>query len=160
LRITEVMYHPPAGGYEFIELHNASASATLDLAGVKFTQGVDFTFLPGTIMPPGSYLLVIGTTNVAAFRAYYGLEAGVPVVAAYSGSLDNGGEQLTLRTAAGGTDIVSFNYQDGRGWPAAADGAGHSLVLLDGAEAAQGSGAGEYGGNWRASTFLRGSPGR
>ena len=57
-------------------------------------------------------------------------------------------------------DIVSFNYGDGRGWPLAADGPGHSLVLLDSAETIQGAGAGEYGGNWRASSRLRGSPGR
>src|SRR6185436_9231645 len=60
LRITEVMYDPPAGGYEFVELHNASASVTLDLAGVKFTQGIDYTCLPGTVLPPGSYLVLIG----------------------------------------------------------------------------------------------------
>jgi hypothetical protein len=65
-----------------------------------------------------------------------------------------------LRTSAGGTDIVNFNYGDGRGWPPQADGAGHSLVLLDSALTAQGNGAGEYAGNWRPSTSLRGSPGR
>src|SRR5439155_1166105 len=62
--------------------------------------------------------------------------------------------------SAGGTDIVSFNYSDGRGWPPAADGAGHSLILLDSAQSAQNSGSAEYGGNWRASTYLKGSPGR
>jgi hypothetical protein len=44
--------------------------------------------------------------------------------------------------------------------PPQADGTGHSLVLLDSAMAAQGSGTGEYAGNWRSSTYLRGSPGR
>ena len=160
LRITEVMYHPPAGGYEFIELHNASSTATLDLAGVKFIQGVDFTFLPGTSLLPGAYLLLIGTANIPAFRVYYRLDESVPIVAAYTGALNNAGEQVTLRTSAGGTDIVSFLYKDGRGWPTAADGAGHSLVLQESAERAEGSGAGDFGGNWRASTYLRGSPGR
>ena len=159
LRITEVMYHPPTGGYEYVELYNTSASSTLDLSGVKFTQGIDFTCSPGTTLPPGSYLLVVGTTNIAAFRASYGLAESVPVVGAFGGNLSNGGEQLVLRTAAGGLDIVNFNYGDGRGWPAQSDGAGHSLVLLDSALVAQGSGSGEYSGNWRASTYLRGSPG-
>jgi hypothetical protein len=164
LRLTEIMFNPPPGGYEFIELHNSSSTVTLDLAGVKFTQGVDFTFATGTTLLPGAYLLVVGTTNIAAVRAYYGLDGSVPIYGPYSGSLNNGGEQLTLRTAAGGTDIVSFDYRDGRGWPVAADGAGHSLVLLDTAEAAQGStsgdsGSGEYGGSWRMSAYLRGSPG-
>src|SRR5207247_5448405 len=58
-----------------------------------------------------------------------------------------------------GTDIVNFSYGDGRGWPPQADGTGHSLVLLDSALTGQGSGAGDYAGNWRASTYLRGSPG-
>src|SRR5207247_10365495 len=46
LRITEVMYHPMPGGYEYIELYNTSASVTLDLSGVKFTQGIDFACAP------------------------------------------------------------------------------------------------------------------
>ena len=34
------------------------------------------------------------------------------------------------------------------------------MVLLDTAEAGQGASSGEYGFNWRPSTYLRGSPGR
>lgn len=159
LRITEVMFHPPPGGYEFIELHNSSSTVTLDLSGVKLTQGVDFTCLQGTTIPPLGYLVIAGTADIAAFRAFYGLAESVPVIGPFDGGLNNAGEQLTLRTAAGGSDIVAFNFSDGRGWPAQADGAGHSLVLLGGALDAQGGGAGEYGGNWRASGYLRGSAG-
>ncbi len=159
-RITEIMYNPALGGYEYVEIHNDSPFVTLDLAGVKFTQGIDYTFPSGATLAPAGYALVIGTTNIAAFRAYYGLDASVPVFAAYTGSLNNAGELLTLRTSAGGTDIVSFNFRDGRGWPAVADGAGHSLVFSALNEAAQGSGAGDYGGNWRPSAYLRGSPGQ
>ncbi len=160
LRITELMYNPPPGGFEYVELQNTSSSASLDLTGVKFTQGIDYSFPQGTLLPPGGFLLVVGTTNLAGFRAYYGLDAGVPIFGPYSGSLNNGGEQLTLRTAAGGTDIVSFSYGDGRAWPQAADGAGHSLAILETAVAGQGASAGDYGGNWRASAYLKGSPGR
>jgi hypothetical protein len=167
LRFTELMYQPPAGAdYEFIELHNASTNLTLDLAGAKFTSGVDFTFPAGTTIPPGGYRLVVGTTNLAAFRAYYGLDPTVAISGPYGGSLNNGGEQLTLKTAAGGTEITAFLYADGmgstagRGWPVAAAGAGHSLVPLDRASSGQASGALDYPGNWRASTHLKGSPGR
>ena len=159
LRITELMYNPPPGGYEYVELYNSSSTTTLDLSGVKFTQGIDYTFLQGTMLPPGAYLVLAGTADIAAFRAYYGISGSVPVVGAFSGALNNSGEQLVLRTSAGGTDIVNFNYGDGRGWPLQADGTGHALVLLDSALAAEGSGAGEYAGNWRASAYLRGSPG-
>ena len=160
LRITELMFNPSAGGYEYVELYNASSSLTLDLSGVKFTQGIDYTFVQGTSLPPGGYLVLVGTADIAGFRAYYGLDGSVTVIGSYAGSLNNAGEQIVLRTSAGGSDIVNFNYADGRGWPPQADGAGHALVLLDSALAAQGSGAGEYAGNWRASSYLRGSPGR
>jgi hypothetical protein len=160
LRITEVMYNPPFGGYEFIELFNSSATVTLDLAGVKFTQGIDYTFPPGTTLLPGAYLLVVGTSDVAGFRAYFGLDGTVAIYGPYSGSLNNAGEQLVLRTSAGGTDIVNFSYGDGRGWPVTADGTGHSIVSLESAIAGQVTGSGEYAGNWRASTYLKGSPGR
>ena len=160
LRITELMFNPPAGGYEYVELYNSSSSVTLDLSGVKFTQGIDYTFVQGTSLPPGAYLVLVGTADIAGFRAYYGLDGSVTVLGSYTGSLNNAGEQIVLRTSAGGTDIVNFNYADGRGWPPQADGSGHALVLLDSALAAQGNGAGEYAGNWRASTYLRGSPGR
>ena len=160
LRITEILYNPAPGGFEYVELFNASSTVTLDLAGVKFTQGIDFTCPSGTLLPPGAYLLVIGTTNVAAFRSYHGLDGSAAILSAFNGSLNNAGEQLVLRTSAGGSDIVHLVYGDGRGWPVQADGPGHSLVLLDSAVASEGSGSGSYAGNWRASPFLRGSPGR
>ena len=160
LRITEVMYNPPEGGFEFIELQNTSGSVTLDLAGVKFTQGVDYTFPSGTTLAPGAYLVVVGLVDTNAFRAYHNLGPEVAVYGYFIGSLNNAGEQLVLRTSAGGSDIVSFSYGDGRGWPVAADGGGHSMIFSDGSLGAQSSGAGDYAGNWRGSTYLRGSPGK
>jgi hypothetical protein len=160
LRVSEVMFNPPAGSdFEFVELHNVSTNLTLDLNGVNFTSGIDFTFPAGTTMPPGGYLLVVRATDVAAFRAHYGLTTNVPLAGPYSGGLGNEGEKLELKTGAGGTQIFSFDYGDGRGWPVAADGAGHSLVPLDRALDGQATGALDYPGNWRASTFIGGSPG-
>ena len=161
LRVSEVMYNPVAGSdYEFIELHNSSTSQTLDLGGAAFTAGVNYNFPAGTTLAPDGYLLVIPTTNAAAFRAQYGLGTNVPVIGAYSGKLDNAGETVTLKTAPGGTEISSFTYHDGRHWPLAADGGGHSLVPLNPDATGQATGALDYPGNWRASTFSGGSPGR
>jgi hypothetical protein len=160
LRITEIMFNPPPAGYEYIELYNSSSSVVLDLSGVKFTQGIDFTFPQGTTLAPGAYLVLVGTSDIAGFRSYYDLDGSVRIVGPFSGGLNNAGEQLVLRTSAGGTDIVNFNFSDGRGWPLQADGPGHALVLVDSALAGQNNGSGEYAGNWRASTYLRGSPGR
>ena len=110
---------------------------------------------------PGGYLLVANTADFTAFRNFYGVPANVAVVGPFvSSSLNNGGETITLKTSFGGLDIVSFTYSDARGWPLAADGLGHSLVLLDSAETTQGSGSSEYGGSWRASSFIKGSAGR
>jgi len=159
LRISEVMFNPAPDGYEYVELQNTSGSVTLDLAGVKFTQGIDFTFPSGVLLAPGAYLVVVGLVDTNAFRAYYNVPPGVEVHGYFLGALNNAGEALVLRTSAGGSDIVNFTYGDGRGWPVAADGGGHSMVFVDGALAAQGSGAADYAGSWRGSTYLRGSPG-
>lgn len=164
LRVSELMFHPPDGSeFEFIELHNAGAGAALDLTGVAFTAGVDFTFPAGATLEPGGYLLVARAgvaNNFAAFRARYGLGAEVPIFGPYLGSLANEGERLALKTAPAGATLVSFEYRSGRGWPVAANGAGHSLVPRDAVGAGQATGALNYGGNWRASTYRGGSPGR
>jgi len=164
LRLSELMYNPPDGSdFEFVELHNTSSTMALNLTGVKFTAGIDFSFGAGTLLPPDGYLLVVKATNennFTAFRQRYGLSETVPILGPYSGALANDGETLTLKTAAAGTTIFSCDYGDGRGWPVAADGAAHSLVPLASAEAGQGTGALDYGGNWRASAYRGGSPGR
>ena len=160
LRVSELMYNSPAGSeFDFVELHHAGGSLPLELNGAKFTQGIDYTFGPGMTIPAGGYLVLAKTTNITAFRAYYGIGTNVAVLGGYSGNFDNGGEQVTLRTSAGGTDIASFEYSDGRGWPIAADGSGHSLVPLESADNDQKTGALNYGGNWRASSRIKGSPG-
>jgi len=67
---------------------------------------------------------------------------------------------VTLETASNGAAIFSVKYGDGRGWPLAADGAGHSMIPEAEGVAGQRAGWLDYGGNWRASTFVNGSPGR
>lgn len=159
LRLTELMYNPPLGSdYEFIELYNNSADTTLDLAGVKFTAGIDYTFSSPAQLAPHAYCLVTRTANIAAFRAYYGLSQSLPIFGPYSGSLNNDGEQITLKTTASGATIVDFTYGDNGSWPVAADGAGHSLVALF-PNVPMDAGDFSYSGNWRASEFIKGSPG-
>lgn len=161
LAVTELMFNATGGSTnDFIELHNRG-TATLSLGGVRFTQGIDYAIPAGTTLAPGGYLLVVkaaATGNFAAFRSYYGLATSVPIVGPYSGNFSDAGETVSLTDAAGGQVLISFTYGDGRGWPWVADGSGHSLVpRSDFATGA--SGALDFGGNWRASTFLRGSPG-
>ena len=80
LRITEIMYHPadPTSGsytsddFQFIELKNTSATQTLSLSGVRFTDGIafDFTGSNVTSLAPGARALVV--SNLAAFQSRYG----------------------------------------------------------------------------------------
>lgn len=163
LRVTEVMYNPPDGNTaEFIELHNASADTPLRLEGVAFTAGIAFTFPPDATLTPGAYALVVqaaAANNFADLRARYGLASDVPIFGPYGGSLSDGGETVTLKAAAGGGALISIEYDDGPGWPLAADGAGHSLVPRRDFGAAA-TGLLDFGGNWRASALANGSPGR
>jgi hypothetical protein len=148
LRVTELMYHPPAGDdYEYLEIRN-TGTTPIDLAGMSLSDGVDFTF-PSMLVPAGGHVLVV--ENTAQFTAYYG--AGLPVAGQYSGKFDNAGERLALRDADGGV-IQEFEYGDA--WHPASDGAGRSLVIRD-ALAAKNDWNDADG--WRASAVADGTPG-
>ena len=95
---SEVMYNPPAGGYEFVEVQNLTATP-FDIAGWRLTGGVDFEFPPfnagaGT----DSFLkaferIVICETDPATFRAAYGIPAAVRVFGPWSGNLSDAKKQ-------------------------------------------------------------------
>lgn len=134
LRLTELMYHPappPPGSlfsdedFEFIELWNAGP-VSVNLAGLRFTRGVAFAFASGAVtnLGPGAYVLV--AKNPAAFTARYGSEK--PLAGAYSGTLDNAGEELRLEDGVG---EVVFDVSYSPDWYASTDGQGRSLEPLD-----------------------------
>lgn len=155
--ISELMYDPADGSdYEFVELHNPSASFASDLSGFVFTDGIDFTMPAGTSIEAGGYLLVI-RSDETTFRGHYGLDASVAVVGPYAGKLSNGGEKITLRKSLDGVQVVDFEYNDSRAWPLGTDGAGHSLVPRNTTD--QPINWLDYGGNWRRSSLIGGSPG-
>jgi hypothetical protein len=160
LRVTEIMYNPVGGkDYEFIELYN-SGPDTLDLNGLKMVQDelvlFDFSNSAVTYLAPQDYAVIVN--NKAAFTLRYGV-SGINVAGEYSSNLSNSGERLTF---AGMWDsaVLSFEYSDARGWPLAADGAGHSIVPADWVIVAGDDELLDYGGNWRQSAFINGSPGR
>ncbi len=162
LRVTELMFNPVAGSdLEFVELFNSNESFTLDLSGAKFTSGIDFTFPPGSYLLPGAHCLVVRASaadSFAAFRAHHGIQGSVPVFGPYAGALSNDGEEVTIKTASSGAVIASFSYGDSGLWPVEADGAGHSLVPRY-LHLRQSDSDFSYPGNWRASAFIKGSPG-
>ncbi len=159
LRITEIMYNPPAlpgdtadaQQFEYLELKNISTTVTLNLNGVRFTNGIFFNFSGSVItsLAPGQTTLVV--RNPVAFAARYG--GGFSIAGQYAGALDNAGETVRLEDAAG-EKILEFAY-DNRWYPTT-DGLGFSLVIVD-ANAPWNT----WGlkASWRPSAQLRGSPG-
>lgn len=128
--INEIMYHPAVGDAGFIELFNSSTANVFDLSNWR-VEGADFTFPPGTLIEPGSYLVVAKDRNV--FASVYG--STIPVVGEFAGQLENGGETLTLIRPGPTPDqdrvIARVTYDDDPPFPAAADGLGASLQLVD-----------------------------
>jgi len=158
LRITEIMYHPPAApvgspyegeDFEYLELRNTGPT-NLNLSGVRFVNGVEFSFTGSAVtsLAPGAHVLVV--KNFAAFTSRYG--GALNVAGQYIGTLDNGGERLQLHDAVG-ESIHDFDYEND--WYPITDGPGASLVVIDenADERLWGSKT-----NWRPSAFDFGSP--
>lgn len=164
LRITELMYHPSIDlEFEYIELHNTGTAAAIDISGFSFTNGITFTFPPNTVIPAGGYLILsnaLHDAERARFRQNYRLDANTVIYGPYTGNLNNAGEVVELITAGGSNTLIEFEYHDGRGWAHHADGSGHSLVPLSSAIPDEINESLNYGGNWRASAYIGGSPGK
>ena len=165
LVISEFMYHParatPAElelgyadeSFEFIEITNIGA-ASLDLADLRFTKGVDFDFLGGNItnIDPGDRVLVVA--DRAAFESRYGGGRSIAGEWQAGDRLSNGGERLKLSFGAG-VPIQDFDYLDEAPWPSSPDGIGFSLTLINphlNPDPRDPS-------NWRPSAVAGGSPG-
>jgi len=167
LRVSEVMYAPrePVGtetnsagnasAFAFVEIHNSSAKP-VGLVGVSLQDGIKFDFGKGRLLtiPPDDYALVV--ENPAAFKLRYPTVPTNKIAGEFFGDLAKGGDSIKLMVEGVG-QVVSFDYSDGRGWPLAADQSGHSLIPLVTAD--QSSGQLDYGGNWKASVRVDGSPG-
>ncbi|MEM7396405.1 MAG: hypothetical protein AAF492_29065, partial [Verrucomicrobiota bacterium] len=134
-----------------VEIVNISTVA-VNLAGVHLANAVDFTFGSG-LLAPGQRAVIV--RDLQAFASRYNTN-GLFIAGVYSGQLNNQGERIEFRDALE-QNIATFTYDNGRGWPLAAAGAGHALVpTVDGGL----TGALlDYGGNWRAGTYRDGSPG-
>ncbi len=158
--ISEIMYHPPDslsgtnlvdnGLDEFIELYNITPNPVAlyhptNLANTwRLRSGVDFNFPTNITIAPTSYVFVVNfnpntnLTQLAAFRAKYGLAGSVPVFGPYGGKLDNSSELVRLsrpdNTNLDGTlpyiVVDEVEYEDQGAWSLTADGIGASLQRL------------------------------
>ena len=164
LRVTELHYNPTATdeSLEFIEVINISTTTTLDLNGVRITDGpsepFDFSTSDVKTLAPGAFALVVSDMN-AFTTAYPNVDPSL-IAGTYEGSLSNGGETIKIEDSQNGT-VQEFRYEDGTGdgeeaWHASTDGGGFSLVIRDvmGSIDAWNDGAG-----WRPSSQMGGSPG-
>ncbi|HKX61987.1 MAG TPA: lamin tail domain-containing protein, partial [Verrucomicrobiae bacterium] len=158
LRVTELMYHPSAHAantnaeeFEYIELRNISTDTTVSLNGVRFLNGVDFSFTGSgvTSLAPGARVLVV--KNLAAFTARYG--SGFPVAGQFTGNLDNSGERLQLLDATN-EEILDFSFNNS--WYQITDGLGFSLVVVNESAPPDDWGHSEQ---WRPSGTVDGGPG-
>ncbi|MEX2187944.1 MAG: lamin tail domain-containing protein [Pirellulales bacterium] len=135
--ISEIMYQPPAGGDEYIEIYNPHDTALrLDnpfAPSWRFTEGITFNFPDAVVLLPYERLLVV-PIDPAAFRAKYNVPGQVQIFGPYAGDLLNSGELLRVSRAAESdafvpfsmTDQVHYNHPSGN-WPASARGGGAAL---------------------------------
>jgi hypothetical protein len=130
LLINEIMYNPSLADGSFLEIYNASTLSAFDLSGWRLS-GADFTFPGGAVISPGGFLVV--AKNRVAFAAAYGKT--IAVVGEFSGTLDNAGETLRLIKPGATPDddviVDEVRYDSAPPWPAAANGTGASLQLID-----------------------------
>jgi hypothetical protein len=125
--ISEIHYNPPnrADGrnLEFIEIANTLPWSE-DIGGWRLSGAIDFTFPAGAEIPGRGYVVVAKVpADLAAVTGLSGIFGG------FSGSLPNEGGTVRLRKP-GGAVVLEVGWNDRAPWPVAADGAGHSLVLV------------------------------
>lgn len=131
LVITEIHYHPPGSAdvsrrFEFIEIYNEEPDPR-DLTGYHFADGVSFAFPDRLFIEGHAHLVVCADEDF--IRDTYGVSNTVGNWSTTT-ALDNGGERITLANAAGQV-VSSVRYNDRGRWSAGADGAGHSIALVD-----------------------------
>ncbi|MFI5380704.1 MAG: lamin tail domain-containing protein [Tepidisphaerales bacterium] len=138
--INEVMYHPPMGDKQYLELYNPTITDVqlwdpADPARTwAFTEGLSFAFPQGVLLPAGGCLLVV-MSDPAAFRSAYGIPAYIPIYGGPGiGNLDNAGERIELSKpadpefgSAAAVRVDSVWYDNQAPWPAAADAGGAAL---------------------------------
>ncbi len=161
--ITEVMYHPPVGDDEFVELYNPTGATVplYDSAHPSNTwqlEGVQFSFPEGATIPAGGVALVV-PIEPGTFRAKYGISIETQVFGPYDGALNNAGERFQLLSPdepEAETGLVPYllvdevNYDKLAPWPVDADGSGDSL---------QRRGSTLFGNDWASWTAAPPTPG-
>ncbi len=154
LRITEIQAIPTGGGtYEFVELQN-TGTTTLDLSGVRFTNGIDYTFPVGTGLAPGRFIVVCRDRSAFLSRHPGASAALAPDV--FTGALDNSGETLAL-TLPAPWDVHILNFRFVPEWFTDSFQNGRSLTVIDAANSLPVDWGESF--TWEPSTNANGTPG-
>jgi len=135
--INEIMFNPISADSddEYVEIHNTAAT-NVPIGHWRFTDGIDYAFPPGTVLPAGGYL-VVARDAVHLVAKYPQLTAG-NTLGDFSGRLSDRGERIVLSrpddVALPEQDFVVvdvISYGDGDDWGRWIDGDGSSLELID-----------------------------
>ena len=140
--LSEIHYHPEAGGDEFVELKNLTGGAIELFDPLRPTNtwklaGLNYTFPTNVTLGAHEWLLIVAT-NPAVFRARYGVPLGAQIVGPFTGNLQDSGERLALQQPGvpltNGVPYIVIDevrYNDKAPWPVAADGGGPALQRLN-----------------------------
>jgi hypothetical protein len=129
IAISELNYNSDStrNSGDWIEFYNYG-NAALDLSGWRFTDNTpanNYLFPQGTILLPETYLVLAEDTDL--FQTQF------PLVNAYGPmgfAFNNSGEELTLLDG-NNLPVLNMEYEDSAPWPAAADGVGRTLELVN-----------------------------
>jgi len=133
--ITEIMYNPSGTKAEYIEIKNITWNPR-DIVKWKLTDGVQLTFpdynsgAPGDTFMKAQERIILSSKDAATTRSEYGISAGTRVFGPWTGFLSNSGETITLKDI-NGVVMGSVDYKTSGRWPKAADGTGHSLMIIN-----------------------------
>ena len=157
--ISEVMYNPAGTRAEWIEVVNTT-TRRMDMATWRLSGGASLTLPDFLEANPSAHLLfeheriLLSAKSPAETRVDYpSIPAGVRIYGPWVGALDNSKGTITILDK-NGARLNELTYGNGgRKWPAAPDGTGHSLVMVNENRAV------DDWHNWRASPVSGGSPG-
>lgn len=157
LVFSEIMYNPRTvpgftnNSLEYIEIFNSMAIKE-DLSGHRISGAVSYVFPSGTVIKPGQFLVI--ARDPSFVESHYGISGVLgPWLGASTNGLPGDTGLVRLRNPADAV-MLHVQYRDDAGWPVAADGAGHSLVL---SRPSYGEGDPKA---WSASDKIDGSPGK
>ena len=150
IAITEINYRPLEDGsenppYEFIEILNREEES-IDLGGVSISGAISYTFMDGTLISPGEYIIVAKSALVYENMGYQ-------VYQWFSGQLSNEGDVLVVSNSDGQV-LMELEYDDQNPWPILPSLYSYSIEMNDVSDSPNNA------DNWRLSYDPNGTPGR